>query len=237
MMKINRDSLFMFFGDKQHELSMKEIKESRFSLSLKTVINNFGINNFIVQDQIHSNQGICIEDMDIASTESWFEYQSDFVITQKKDYALVSLTADCVSLVLHDPKTQTIGVVHSGWKGSASDVVFNALAAMQERFGVHLSDVECFFSPSAKACCYKVTEEFLDHFKHFDYGQEAFIKKQDGFYFDNGLFLREGLKKFGIRAQNIYTNAELCSICNVAFCSFRRDRELAGRQVTIVALR
>ncbi|MFA5998908.1 MAG: polyphenol oxidase family protein [Candidatus Babeliales bacterium] len=237
MEKINRDSLFMFFGDKQHELSIKEIKESRFSLPLKTLVNGFGINNFIVLDQTHSAQGIMVEDITMQKSESWFEYQGDFLLTQKKDCALVVLTADCVPIILHDPITQTIGVVHAGWRGSAAGVVQNALAAMQERYGARLPDIQCFFGPSAQACCYNITEEFLQHFKKLDYGQKAFIKKQNTFYFDNGLLLREGLKKFGIRPENVYTDAGLCSICNVRFCSFRRDRELAGRQVTVVALR
>ncbi|MCX5924374.1 MAG: peptidoglycan editing factor PgeF [Candidatus Dependentiae bacterium] len=237
MKKINRDSLLMFFGDKQHELSMKEIKESRFSLPLKTLINDFGINNFIVLDQTHSAQGICVEDINMQKSESWFEYQGDFLLTQKKNCALVALTADCMPIILHDLVTETIGVVHSGWRGSAARVVQNALAAMQERYGAKLEDIQCFFGPSAKPCCYKVTAEFFDHFKNFDYGQKAFIKKEDTLYFDNGLLLAEGLKKFGIRPENIYNDAELCSICNARFCSFRRDKELAGRQVTVVAFR
>ncbi|HSW76151.1 MAG TPA: polyphenol oxidase family protein [Candidatus Saccharimonadales bacterium] len=236
-MHLNRGSLCLFFGDKQHEISLKEIKESRFSLNLENITKSLGIAHLIVLDQIHCNQGICVEDIAMPFSKSWFTYQGDFLITQKKDCALVILTADCVPLILYDPKTQTIGAVHAGWKGSAFGVMHNALAAMQNRYGAQVLDIQCFFGPSAKPCCYQVTEEFFDYFKNFDYASKAFTKKNDIFYFDNGLFLREGLKKFGIRPQNIYTEDEFCSICNVRYCSFRRDKELAGRQVTVVALR
>ena len=109
---------------------------------------------------------------------------------------------------------------------------------MQQRFYSNLHKVQVFFGPSARICCYQVSESFYKDFviKHSD-SSGAFVKKNDGWYFDNSWFLQETMKKFGIKNENIYTNNAFCTICNVEFCSFRRQKEHANRQVTLVALR
>ena len=234
------DGLIVFFGDKQHEISIREIKQLRHSESLKKLVNDHGLKTFIVLDQTHGSQGVCVEETDDLKNktnfESWFEYKGDFIVTNKKNCALVVLTADCIPLVLYDKKKGAIGIVHAGWKGTANGVVFRAIEKMQHVYGTSLKDVQCFFGWSAGDCCYEVTSEFLEHFKNFDYGHNRFIQKQNKIFFNNRLHVCDGLKKFGIQSENIYTTNELCTICNIRFCSARREKEHAGRQVTFVAL-
>ncbi|MCX5923245.1 MAG: peptidoglycan editing factor PgeF [Candidatus Dependentiae bacterium] len=235
------DFVSIFFFDKQHEISMHDIKDLRYSANLKSLVNSLGFETFIVLDQTHSSKGVCVEQVEELqykdSFESWFKYQGDFLITNKKKCALVILTADCVPIVFYDNVNQAIGAAHAGWKGTVGQVAKNTIVKMQQAYGTKLSDLQSFFGWSAGDCCYEVTPEFLDHFKKFDYGQNSFVKKGGKIYFNNRLHLYEGLKKFGIRPEKIYTTNDLCTICNVRFCSARRDKDLAGRQVTVVALK
>lgn len=241
MSKDDSDFISISFLDRQYKVPMSDIKQLRHSLALKSLINDLGYQAFIVLDQAHSSQGICVEQIEDLknkdSFESWFEYKGDFLVTNKKKCALVILTADCVPIVFYDRANQAIGAAHAGWKGTVGEIAKKTIIKMQEIYGTKLDDLECFFGWSAGSCCYEVTPEFLDHFKKFDYGQNSFVKKGSKIYFDNRLHLSEGLKKFGIRPEKIYTTNDLCTICNVRFCSARRDKDVAGRQVTVVALK
>lgn len=250
MKKIDNKSLIIEFLDKQHEVKMKEIKELRFSALLRETINSFGIKKFIVLDQVHVATGYCVEDRPLGAfghvgsyinmasfDESWFEYQGDFLITNQKNCALVVLTADCVPLILYDSARNVIAVVHSGWKGTVAGVAQNAVAIMQKNYGSNSSDIECFFGPSAGSCCYQVTSEFIEPFKLLEYGASVFVSKGESLYFNNGDMVRDGLKKVGIKPENIYTSKEQCTVCTLQYCSFRRDKEKAGRQITFAALR
>jgi YfiH family protein len=235
------DFISVLFADKQHEISMHEIKGLRYSAALKSLVNSLGFETLIVLDQTHSSHGICVEQIeelkDQESFESWFKYQGDFLITNKKKCALIILTADCVPIVFYDSLHQAIGAAHSGWKGTVGEIAKKTIIKMQQTYGTQLHDLHCFFGWSAQDCCYEVTPEFLEHFKKFDYGQNSFVKKGGKIYFNNRLHLQEGLKKFGILPEKIYTTNDLCTICNVRFCSARRDKDVAGRQVTVVALK
>jgi polyphenol oxidase len=149
---------------------------------------------------------------------------------------VVILTADCVPLVLYDPISHVIALVHAGWKGSYVGVLQQALQTMQQRYLTKFADVKCSFGPSALSCCYEVSKPFVDDFLNKYPEIAIFEERHQKYYFDNNLFLQQLLKKFGIPEQNIYTNNVFCTICNPQFCSFRKEKEMAGRQITMVAL-
>jgi len=52
----------------------------------------------------------------INETNCTQEIYADAVITQSSQLALFVLTSDCLPIVLYDPMTQSIGVIHAGWK-------------------------------------------------------------------------------------------------------------------------
>lgn len=233
MNKDHRDSHLIFFGEKEESILLSDIKESRFSLDLQNLVQDHGLQKFVVLNQVHGSAGVMIDDLKSAS---WFVHQADFLITNQKNIALIVLTADCVPLVLYDPIVQAIGLVHAGWKGSYAGVLHEALQTMQQKYLTNFSNLVCTFGPSAASCCYEVSERFMHDFatKYSD-----FIKieqRNQKYYFDNSLFLQQLLKKFGIPLENIYTDSALCSMCNPWFCSFRKEKEMANRQITMVAL-
>lgn len=232
-----RDSYVVHFGEKDEFVSLKEIKESRFSFGLQNIAQDYDLHQLVVLDQIHAPTGLCVDDTLKSSHSSWFEVSGDFLVTNQKNIALIVLTADCIPLVMYDPVKHVVALVHAGWKGSYLGVVQEALQMMQQKYGTQAQDLICTFGPSARACCYEVSPEFMSDFK-LKYSEIAtFTQRGSRWYFDNSLFLQQILKKFGILAHNIYVSSALCTICNVRFCSFRREKESAGRQVTMVALR
>jgi len=44
------------------------------------------------------------------------------------------------------------------------------------------------------------------------------------------------LEKIGIDKKSIDLSYNFCTICNIEYCSYRREKEKSGRQMTIITL-
>lgn len=231
-----RDFCKIFFGQKDTSLCLQDFQKSRYSSELNSILQNYNLSQVVVLEQIHGNIGICIDDINTPYDSSLLEYQGDFLITSRKNIALAVLTADCVPLVLIDHIHGVIAVVHAGWKGSFSGVLEKSLLTMHEKYQTKYPDIAVFFGPSARNCCYEVSLEFIKNFEQKFGETDAFFKRGNSNYFDNNLFLQKILKKYGILEQNINIEKSLCTICNIRYCSFRREKDQARRQITMVAL-
>ena len=50
-------------------------------------------------------------------------WESDAIVTNLPDTPLAGFYADCVVTLLHDPVSKSIGVCHSGWRGTAAGIL------------------------------------------------------------------------------------------------------------------
>ncbi len=57
--------------------------------------------------------------------------QADGIITTKPLDSVWSASADCTPVLIADRKTGNVAAIHSGWRGTASQIVPNAIAMMQ----------------------------------------------------------------------------------------------------------
>lgn len=73
---------------------------------------------------------------------------TDAMLTNQPDICLVVLTADCVPIILYDQKKKVIGVVHSGWKGTASKIVTKTIHLMFDEFISKPEDILVGIGPS-----------------------------------------------------------------------------------------
>ncbi|MFB0964419.1 MAG: laccase domain-containing protein [Patescibacteria group bacterium] len=76
----------------------------------------------------------------------------------KKDVGIFIAPADCaiVGLSHRDPNVDFAALIHSGWKGTAKDVVGQTVEKLKIIFGNSVTgDLEAFISPFAKSCCYE----------------------------------------------------------------------------------
>lgn len=229
--------LHLFWGDKQHELSLQDIEQARYSRNLQQMFQNLSLKNMIVLDQRHGIQGYCVDQAFFLHNKiSLYQHVGDYLLTDLKSCGLVVLTADCLPIVLYDCKKKVVGVVHSGWRGSVQSVVVCALQDMQSRYRTNMQDVQIFLGACALWCCYEVKNDFYEQFLKRSYAKNSFIKKDNKLYFDNKRFVVDQLLDFGIRYEMIYDKQPDCTICCDRHSSFRREKDRAGRQMTIVAL-
>lgn len=97
----------------------------------------------------------------------------DALITQTAKLVLAATVADCQGILIFDPKTKTIAVVHSGWRGSAQNILGKTIAKLKG-LGSHPSDLRVAISPSLGPCC----AEFTNPVKELPSSCHPFIKER-----------------------------------------------------------
>ena len=70
--------------------------------------------------------------------------QFDSLITAEPHVAVMMTHADCLAVILCDPQTRAVGVVHAGWRGTVLDVSGTAVRSMVETFGSGPEEILAF---------------------------------------------------------------------------------------------
>jgi YfiH family protein len=166
--------------------------------------------------------------------------ESDIEMSDEKFDALISKlsgvlagvkTADCVPVLIGDPKTRAFAAVHAGWRGTAQSIVAKTLDRMREEFGTDPSDVVCAVGPAATCRSYEIGQDVIDAFEHnFLDGGKYLTKTRDGHaLIDLHHANRDQLIARGVRPDAINT-APLCTMERTdLFFSYRVEKKLYGK--------
>lgn len=135
------------------------------------------------------------------------------------------------------------GNIHSGWKGTYNEIAKKAVEKLKEEFNVSPKDLIVCIGPSIKNCCFEVEEDIKNmFFEKFKYTQriDEIIKKSKNnnkYYIDTVLINKIILKIEGLKESNII-DSMLCTRCNAdKLHSYRKDKELSGRNTAIISLK
>lgn len=144
----------------------------------------------------------------------------DGLITDEPGVTLATFYADCVPLYFVDPVQRSIGLSHSGWRGTKDKMGKVTVEAMRREFGTNPKDVIAAVGPSICQDCYEVSEDvaeaFADAFRP-ELHRKLFYKKKDGKYQLNLWEAnRQVLLEAGILEKNIQM-PNLCTCCNPEF--------------------
>ncbi|MFP3981883.1 MAG: peptidoglycan editing factor PgeF [Desulfobacterales bacterium] len=155
---------------------------------------------------------------------------ADAVITKIPEAGLAIQTADCQSVMLCDPVRGVAANIHSGWRGSISNIIGACIDTMEREFAVDPADLSGGIGPSLGPCC----AEFV-HFRQEI--PESFWKyKDDKDRFDFWQISRDQLRAAGVKPENVEC-AHVCTKCNThLFYSYRREGS-TGRFAAIVGLK
>ena len=166
-----------------------------------------------------------------ASFDAWPE--ADVALTRDRAAAVSVRAADCVPILLSDPRTGAVAAVHAGWKGTAAGAVMVAIRAMTAQYGTNTKDVVAAVGPSIGPCCYEVGPELAARFSAHPESPTWFSAGEKP-HLDLWRATRDQLARAGVPQRQI----NVCGLCTFdhpsLFHSYRRDGAAAGRLVAAI---
>ena len=171
----------------------------------------------------------------------------DALVSNDARLAVAVRAADCVPLLLADPRNGAVAAVHAGWRGTAAGVATAAVDALTREFGTSPADLVAAIGPSIGACCYEVGSELVDAFaaaRHPRYLIDRWFvvpRASRGSRVRSTLRLdvaganRDQLVLAGVREENVFLSG-LCTAMHLnVLTSYRAEKDQAGRLVAAIA--
>jgi hypothetical protein len=106
--------------------------------------------------------------------------RADGMMTDDPGVMLGVQTADCVPVLVRDPRRHAVAAFHAGWRGTLKRIVEGGIGKMRLEFGSRPEELEAVIGPAIGACCYAVGEEVRSEFRsQFNYAEELFSEVYD----------------------------------------------------------
>lgn len=155
---------------------------------------------------------------------------ADALVTNVPGKFLVIQVADCQPVVVYDPVGKVVANIHSGWRGSISNIIGRTIRVMRETFGSVTKNLLAGIGPSLGPCC----AEFIKY--RSEIPRVYWGYKTMNNHFDFWSLSRDQLLEAGMRGDHIFFS-NLCTRCRTdLFYSYRRERT-TGRFAAVIGLR
>ncbi|MFZ0855652.1 MAG: peptidoglycan editing factor PgeF [Candidatus Acidiferrales bacterium] len=210
----------------------------------------------ITLQQIHSDITHVISAPPAASPKG------DALATSAPGVLLAIQTADCIPILLVDPRHRAVAAIHGGWRGTLARIAAKMLGRMQMEFSTRPADVLAAIGPGISQCCYEVgpdvVKEFAAQFpgaeSWFDGPFDALASGEDPnplpwltmmppgheslpprCYLDLKAANGALLIETGVSPKNIFIS-DLCTSCRLdLFFSYRREQR-PGRMISAIGI-
>ena len=159
------------------------------------------------------------------------EDRADGLISDLSGILVGAKTADCVPVLLGDPKTGAFAAVHAGWRGTVRSIVRKAVEQMNATFGTNASDIIAAIGPAACGRNYEVGQDVIGEFgENFAGSDKYFTATRDGHALvDLHLANRDQLNAIGVDDANIYTSPFCTMERPDIFFSYRLEKKTFGK--------
>jgi YfiH family protein len=166
---------------------------------------------------------------------------TDAMVTNNPSVALGTIVADCVPIVLYDPRTHAIGLAHAGWRGTIGGIAAETVRTMTAAFGTDPADVVAGIGPSIGPCCYEVGDEVIVAWRGARVAdpRRAIVRVGTGYHFDLWAANRLVLAQSGVPDRQIEYSAHCVRCEHERYFSYRATRQIGsapGRNLMIVQL-
>lgn len=153
--------------------------------------------------------------------EGWLRAgEADGHIASEKGIALAVGVADCVPVFIAHP-SGIVGLLHSGWRGTAARITTEAIAALA-RYGLAPDELAIHLGPAICGRCYEVTAEVREQLTGQPVTRAGHV--------DLRSLIAEHAAETGVQKISV---SSMCTRCdNDRFFSHRAGD--AGRQIAVI---
>ena len=134
----------------------------------------------IMPHQVHQTRSLCIDEAFLACTDEEKARRLegiDAVLTNLPNVCIGVSTADCIPVLLYDPRQQAAAAIHAGWRGTVQRIVLQAIADMKEAYGTHPEDLIAQIGPGISLDSFEVGDEVYDAFSAAGFDMPAIAKQ------------------------------------------------------------
>ncbi len=187
----------------------------------------------------------------------------DALVTDVPGLVVAVKTADCLPVLLVDPKRRTVAAIHAGWRGMLKRIVEKAVGVLRREYGSDPAHLQAAIGPGIAACCYAVGDEVRDAFEsQFAYAGELFhevmahdeVKERYPLLFltarapghhplgrkqhlDMAMAAQRQLLAAGVPHPQIFATGKCTACHNDLLFSHRKEKGVTGRQVGAAGIR
>lgn len=169
-----------------------------------------------------------------AATSGCLE-DADASIAPQKNVVCVTMTADCLPLLMCDKKGTIVAAVHAGWRGLCDGVI----EATVKKMAVHSSEIMVWLGPAIGPESFEVGEDVRQAFlAHHPQAEIAFKNMNaEKWLCDLYTLAKQRLNALGVtQIYGASINENFCTFQQQAqFFSFRRDKS-TGRMASLIWL-
>lgn len=182
----------------------------------------FSTEDIVCSDQTHTTniRVVTAEDRGKGILRDRDYTDVDGMITNVPGIVLATFYADCVPIYLADPVSRSIGLLHSGWKGTVHNIIKNGIRAMKKTYGAKPANILAGIGPSICGSCYEIGEDVAAKFRKAypasQCRQMLFDDRNGKYHLDLWKACRFNLAASGVQPDHIF-EANLCTCCNPQF--------------------
>jgi polyphenol oxidase len=164
--------------------------------------------------------------------------RADAIVARTAGVACGVRVADCVPVLVADRRSGAVAAIHSGWQGTAVDVVGAGVAALVREAGGD-ADLIAAIGPHIRVCCFEVGDDVAARLAGCSLARDVVDRtrgERPHVHLEN--IVRAQLVAAGVRAEAI-DDVQGCTVCDAEarFFSFRREREKSGRMLAAMVAR
>lgn len=199
-----------------------EVKQNRGILQAK-----IGVENAIVWlNQVHGNDCVLID-----ANNAQECHTADASITSQRQTPLAIMTADCLPVILANPKINQVAAIHCGWRSTAQGLLEKTV----DKMAGDSRDIVAWLGPCIGSKAFEVGRDVVDSFVAANkLHQSAFLSKhgnKEKYLCDLQLIVKQKLSALKV---NRIVCEQACTFTeDKHFFSYRRDGQ-TGRMATLV---
>ena len=182
----------------------------------------------VALSQMHRDQCVAITARDKLQKS----YSGDAVLTDRDDILVSVAVADCLPVFMVNPKRKVMGMVHAGWRGTLLGIARRTIREAKDSFGCEPGEFALLFGPCIRSCCYRVSDRVAILFDDKCVSRP----REEAPMLDLVHANRKQFIDCGVKEDKIFVVGG-CTFCRKElFCSYRRDKENAGRMIGYLGL-
>jgi YfiH family protein len=190
----------------------------------------------------------------------------DALLTDQPGVLLSVRIADCLPVLVLDPRQRVVAAIHAGWRSALGRIIEKSVGLMRAMFGSDPHYLLVALGPSIRTCCYEVGEEVVAAFcGRFARGEQFFreappgnpspalaarhpllflsaqppghvTRPVPGAHLDLVAVALDQLRSAGVRPSSIQV-ADFCTVCRTdLFFSHRKEGKDTGRTMAVIGI-